>query len=108
MLYNVGVTFETVDEILECDHSNERYLLVSARLSMKYEGICLEMNLNTSVVFPSGRASGISMDNRSLMKANMIKVDRSLCTSSNTLGPAKGRQTMPLLDHGKRRTKACT
>ena len=25
MLYKVGLTFESVDEILECDHSNESY-----------------------------------------------------------------------------------
>ena len=25
MLYKVVVTFESVDEILKCDHSNERY-----------------------------------------------------------------------------------
>jgi len=25
MLYKVVLTFESVDEILECDHSNERY-----------------------------------------------------------------------------------
>ena len=25
MLYKVGLTFESVDEILKCDHSNESY-----------------------------------------------------------------------------------
>ena len=25
MLYKVALTFESVDEILKCDHSNERY-----------------------------------------------------------------------------------
>ena len=25
MLYNVNLAFESVDEILECDHSNESY-----------------------------------------------------------------------------------
>ena len=28
MLYKVVLTFESVDEILECDHSNESYLAV--------------------------------------------------------------------------------
>ena len=28
MLYKVVLTFESVDEILMCDHSNERYLAV--------------------------------------------------------------------------------
>ena len=28
MLYNVVLTFESVDEILECDHSNEIYYAV--------------------------------------------------------------------------------
>ena len=25
MLYKVGLTFESVDELLKCDHSNESY-----------------------------------------------------------------------------------
>ena len=28
MLYKVVLTFESVDEILQCDHSNESYLVV--------------------------------------------------------------------------------
>ena len=28
MLYKVVLTFETVDEILKCDHSNESYIAV--------------------------------------------------------------------------------
>ena len=28
MLYKMGQTFESVDEILKCDHSNEIYLAV--------------------------------------------------------------------------------
>ena len=28
MLYKVFLTFESVDEILKCDHSNERYLAI--------------------------------------------------------------------------------
>jgi len=28
MLYKVGLTFESVDEILKCDHSNESYRAV--------------------------------------------------------------------------------
>ena len=28
MLYKVALSFESVDEILKCDHSNESYLLV--------------------------------------------------------------------------------
>ena len=28
MLYKVALTFESVDEILKCDHSNESYLAI--------------------------------------------------------------------------------
>ena len=31
MLYKVVLTFEFVDEILKCDHSNESYLAVLSR-----------------------------------------------------------------------------
>ena len=33
MLYKVVLTFESVDEILKCDHSNESYRAVSSFLS---------------------------------------------------------------------------
>jgi len=30
MLYKMVLTFETVDKILKCDHSNESYILLSS------------------------------------------------------------------------------
>ena len=34
MLYKVIRTFESVDEILKCDHSNERYCVVLSCLAV--------------------------------------------------------------------------
>ena len=36
MLYKVVLTFESVDEILKCDHSNESYWAVLSRGSVYY------------------------------------------------------------------------
>ena len=36
MLYKVVLTFESVDEILKCDHSNERYLAIVSRGAVNY------------------------------------------------------------------------
>ena len=36
MLYKVVLTFESVDEILKCDHSNESYLAVLSRAAIYY------------------------------------------------------------------------
>ena len=35
-LYNVVLTFESVDEILQCDHSNESYRAVLSRGTVYY------------------------------------------------------------------------
>ena len=44
---------------------------------------------NTSRFLPSGSDNGISIESRSLMNANMTKVDRSCSASSNTFGPVR-------------------
>ena len=36
MLYKVVLTFESVDEILKCDHSNESYWAVLSRGAVYY------------------------------------------------------------------------
>ena len=36
MLYKVALTFESVDEILTCDHSNESYRSVLSRGTVYY------------------------------------------------------------------------
>ena len=36
MLYRVALTFESVDEILKCDHSNERYWAALSRGTVYY------------------------------------------------------------------------
>ena len=36
MLYNVVLTFESVDEILKCNHSNESYLPVISCATVYY------------------------------------------------------------------------
>ena len=33
MLYKVVLTFESVDEILKCDHSNESFTVVSPKIT---------------------------------------------------------------------------
>ena len=46
LLYKVVLTFEFVDEILWCDHSNESYLVVWFQLLslwMKFYGVTIQM-----------------------------------------------------------------
>jgi len=51
MLYNVVLTFESVDEILKCDHSNESYWAVLSCGTVYYavqggsQGLGLRINL---------------------------------------------------------------
>ena len=40
MLYKVVLTFESVDEILKCDHSNESYRAVLPRGAIYYAAQC--------------------------------------------------------------------
>ena len=41
MLYKVVLTFEFVDEILKCDHSNESYWAVLSFVVLSYRGFDL-------------------------------------------------------------------
>ena len=51
MLYKVVLTFESVDEILKCDHSNESYWAVlSCRTVCRIKvGISINLNLGHSL-----------------------------------------------------------
>ena len=45
MLYKVVLTFESVDEILKCDHSNESYgAVLSCSLWLKSYEMTIQMN----------------------------------------------------------------
>ena len=50
MLYKVGLTFETVDEILKCYHSKEIYWAVLSYGSMLYEVV---LNFESAQFFPN-------------------------------------------------------
>ena len=40
MLYEVVLTFESVDEILKCDYSNESYLAVLSNAAVRFSAFC--------------------------------------------------------------------
>ena len=37
MLYEAGLGFESIDEILKCDHSNERYCAILSCSAVNYD-----------------------------------------------------------------------
>ena len=47
MLYEVILTFESVDEILKCDHSNESYLAV-----LSCGGAVYNHAINSGIMYP--------------------------------------------------------
>ena len=65
MLYKVVLTFESVDEILKCDHSNESYLVVIScstvyHAFLTFESVdeilkCDHSNESYCVVFSGGK-----------------------------------------------------
>ena len=64
MLYTVVLTFESVDKILKCNHSNERYRAVRS-----CGAVCCSIQGDSNI-----KSANESLSVTILMKARMVKV----------------------------------